>query len=199
MTTIILASSSPYRKQLLSKILPHFETLSPNIDETPLKGETALQLVKRLSISKAHGVAKQYSNPCLVIASDQVASFDNQIIGKPHNRTNALQQLQSFQGHSVSFITGLCLYNSASNTTHYAYDKVQVKFRSLSSQQLEHYLDAEQPYDCAGSFKSEGLGICLFEAIDSQDPNTLLGLPMIKLTTLLQSEGIDPLLLVKAN
>lgn len=189
---ILLASSSPYRRQLLQKLGLIFTWASPDIDESHQPDETPTQLVRRLAESKARQLASAHPHH-LIIGSDQVATIDGQIIGKPHTHANALAQLSSFCAREVTFMTGLCLLNTATNRSQTSVETCKVKFRKLSNEQIENYLQREQPYDCAGSFKSEGLGICLFEQLEGNDPNTLIGLPLIALTRMLTNEGIDPL------
>lgn len=193
MKKLVLASSSTYRKALLSKLLLDFECASPNIDETPLAAETPEALVTRLAQSKAQALSGSYPEH-LIIGSDQVACFENQILGKPHHFEAAHQQLTQFSGKSVVFLTGLCLLNSATHKLQSSIETYKVQFRQLSAQQIANYLTKETPYDCAGSFKSEGLGISLFESFEGNDPNTLIGLPLITLIRMLNNEGIDPLL-----
>lgn len=185
---LVLGSTSPFRKAILDKLGVNFETVSPDIDETALINETPQQLVERLSISKAKAVADKIVD-ALVIGSDQVSVIDGEIIGKPHTHENAVKQLQNASGKTVTFYTGLCLYNS---TTHQYQSEVvpyDVVFRSLTDQQIENYLLKEKPYHCAGSFKSEALGIVLFEKLLGEDPNTLMGLPLIRLVKMLEKEG----------
>lgn len=189
---ILLASSSTYRRQLLQKLGLDFEWASPEIDESRRPEESPIQLVHRLAETKARRLAISYPDH-LIIGSDQVASIDNQILGKPHTHINAFTQLTSFRQREVTFITGLCLFNPAANRTQTSVETYKVRFRNLSDEQIENYLQREQPYDCAGSFKSEGLGICLFEQFEGSDPNTLIGLPLIALVKMLAKEGVDPL------
>ncbi|MDG6778291.1 Maf family nucleotide pyrophosphatase [Thiomicrorhabdus sp. zzn3] len=186
---IVLGSSSPFRKQLLEKLQLPFSQHAPDIDETPLKNESPQQLIERLSLLKAQAVAESHPEH-IVIASDQCATFDNRPIGKPHTHENAVKQLTQFSGKTIIFYTGLVVIDPRDGVHHQTLDITQVKFRQLSPQTIENYLRAEQPYQCAGSFKSEGLGITLFEAIESQDPNALIGLPLIKLTSIFQDMGI---------
>lgn len=188
-TQIILASSSIYRQQLLAKLGLSFSCTSPDIDETPLPDENIIDMVMRLAHSKAEAIIKQHPN-AIIIASDQSASLDNKAIGKAGNFNNALNQLKSLQGKTIDFHTGLTVYNPANQEYLKALDTTKVHFRNLSEQQLENYLLTEQPYDCAGSFKSEGLGIVLFSKIETQDPNALIGLPLIKLVELLDEIGL---------
>jgi len=185
---LILASTSPFRKAILDKLGIEFDTASPETDETVLDNETPQQLVERLSIAKAKAIADKTSD-ALVIGSDQVSVINGEIIGKPHTHENAIKQLQNASGKTVTFYTGLCLYNSA--THQYQADVVlfNVVFRQLTDQQIENYLKKEEPYNCAGSFKSEALGIVLFEKLEGDDPNTLMGLPLIRLVKMLEKEN----------
>jgi len=187
--TLVLASTSPFRKALLQRLDLVFETLSPQVDETALQGEPAETMVKRLSEAKARAGAKQYPN-ALIIGSDQVAVCDGDVLGKPGNHENARRQLARLAGHRVSFLTGLCLYDASTDTTRLDLVPYHVTFRGLTDQQIERYLRAEQPYNCAGSFKSEGLGISLFESMQGEDPNALIGLPLIRLVSWLNEAGI---------
>lgn len=187
---LVLASTSPFRKQLLEKLRVPFSTAKPQVDESPLPGETASALVERLAIAKAKAVADGLKEGW-IIGSDQVATVDNVILGKPHHHANAVKQLQLCSGKTVRFLTGLCLYNAETKTHRALVEAFDVKFRCLSEQQIELYLQAEQPYNCAGSFKSEGLGICLFDALEGKDPNTLIGLPLISLITLFAEQKIE--------
>lgn len=192
MASIVLASSSPYRHQLLEKLGLSFETHAPNIDESAHAGETPTQLAKRLATQKAVALQQRYDSH-LIIGSDQVAELDQQILGKPGSHENAAAQLQRSSGRVVHFHTGLSLLNTVSGTQQYHCCHYEVHFRTLTEHQIEHYLRLEQPYDCAGSFKSEGLGIALFSAIKGDDPNSLIGLPLIALTDMLYKEGVDVL------
>lgn len=189
---ILLASSSIYRRQLLQKLGLPFDWASPNINESHQPEESPAQLVCRLAETKARHLVSSYPNH-LIIGSDQVATIDNQILGKPHTHVNAVTQLRSFRQREVTFLTGLCLLNPTTNHTQTSVETYKVRFRNLSDRQIENYLQREKPYDCAGSFKSEGLGICLFEQLIGNDPNTLVGLPLITLTHMLAKEGVDPL------
>ncbi|MDF1588043.1 MAG: Maf family protein [Gammaproteobacteria bacterium] len=190
MQQLILGSSSPFRAELLSKLGLPFETASPDIDEQPLENEHAADLVKRLSEQKAHAIAGRYPN-ALIIASDQVALLDNTILGKPGDHQNALKQLMAASGKTVIFLTGLVLMNSQTGNIHSSVEMYSVEFKQLTPEQIEFYLNKEQPYQCAGSFKSEGFGISLFNKLQGDDPNTLIGLPLIRLTEMLKAEGID--------
>ena len=185
---LILASTSPFRKAILDKLGVNFDTASPDTDETALENETPQELVERLSIAKAKAIADKMTD-FLVIGSDQVSVIDGEIIGKPHTHENAVKQLQNASGKTVTFYTGLCLYNAT--TQQYQSDVVpfNVVFRKLSNQQIESYLRKEEPYNCAGSFKSEALGIVLFEKLVGDDPNTLMGLPLIRLVKMLEQEN----------
>ncbi|MFC3031183.1 Maf family protein [Pseudoalteromonas fenneropenaei] len=193
-TNLILASSSPFRQSILKKFNLKFTAFAPDIDETPLAHETAQQLVARLSEQKAR-TAKQLFTDGLVIGSDQVAVFGDSILGKPHTKANAITQLTQFSGHKVTFLTGLSVYDIATDMAKTVVEPFHVHFRALSSEEIERYIDVEQPLQCAGSFKSEGLGICLFEKLEGDDPNALIGLPLIQLQRLLADFGVNVLML----
>ena len=189
MLPLLLASSSVYRRDLLSRLRLPFTCSSPDIDESHRSGESALELVQRLSLEKAQALAA--SHPAhLIIGSDQVAVLNGQIIGKPHTFDKARQQLLNASGASVSFLTGLTLLNS--QTGHYQTDCVPftVHMRRLSAEQIERYLHAEEPYDCAGSFKAEGLGVSLFQRTEGDDATSLVGLPLIRLVDMLLAQGV---------
>ncbi len=186
--TLVLASTSPFRRQLLQRLGLAFEICAPAVDETALEGEPAEALVKRLSEAKARAGARQYPD-ALIIGSDQVAVCKGDVLGKPGNHENARYQLMSLAGQHVTFLTGLCLYDASEQTTRLDLIPYHVTFRRLSEQQIERYLWAEQPYNCAGSFKSEGLGISLFESMEGTDPNALIGLPLIRLVDWLNEAG----------
>lgn len=190
--TLILASSSPHRKSLLQKLGLPFICDSPDIDEAPLPDETPAALVERLAREKAQAVAKRHANG-LIIGSDQVAVLNNQPLGKPGTQQKAVEQLLACSGKSITFLTGLALYESNSGRCESLVEPCQVFFRPLTSDQITCYVAKEQPLDCAGSFKSEGLGIALFEKLQGDDPNSLIGLPLIQLTRLLERFGIDVL------
>ena len=190
MQQLILGSSSPFRAELLAKLGLPFTTASPDIDESPLENEQAEQLVKRLSEQKARAIGQHYTN-ALIIGSDQVAILDGQILGKPDNHINAVKQLTTASGKTVLFLTGLALLNSKTGQIHSLVEPFEVSFKTLSLAQIEFYLQQEQPYQCAGSFKSEGFGISLFYKLRGDDPNSLIGLPLIRLIELLKAEGID--------
>lgn len=190
MQKIVLASTSAFRQEILRKLNIDFDTCAPDVDEQILDNETPQQLVSRLSEAKAKAVSKQYPN-ALIIGSDQVAVIENEILGKPLNHDNAKQQLARASGKKVTFYTGLCLYNSDTHKTQVCCVPFNVYFRQLSEEQIENYLQSDKPYNCAGSFKSEGLGISLFEKLEGEDPNTLIGLPLIELIRLLANEGVN--------
>lgn len=187
---ILLASSSPYRRQLLEKLGLTFSSESPDIDECAHDQETVREMVERLSLQKAHALVKHHPNK-IIIASDQSASLNNKALGKPGNFEKAFEQLKAQQGQVIFFYTGLVVYNPHNQTYLSALDITKVHFRELSDQQIRNYLLTEQPYDCAGSFKSEGLGITLFSKIENQDPNALIGLPLIELVNLLSQVGLN--------
>jgi septum formation protein len=186
---IVLASTSPFRKSVLEKLGLPFDCHAPEVDETPRAGETPAQLVERLSIAKAQAVAAHYKQG-LVIGSDQVAVIDNEILGKPGDHENAVAQLERASGKTVTFLTGLALVNAGSGSIQAEVVPFKVVFRQLTHPQIVNYLNAEHPYNCAGSFKSEGLGIALFERLEGDDPNTLIGLPLIHLIRMLEKEGV---------
>ncbi len=189
---LILASTSPYRREVLGKLGLPFTTESPEVDETPRFGESAEQLVLRLAEAKAASVAGRHEAG-LVIGSDQLATIDGDILGKPGTHDKAVAQLERAAGRCVTFHTGLCLHNAASGRVYSEVVPFRVHFRALSRSQIEAYLQREQPYNSAGSFKSEGLGIVLFERLEGDDPNTLIGLPLIRLTRMLEAEGVEVL------
>ena len=185
---VVLASTSPFRKALLQRLGIRFATAAPDVDEAPLAGESAEALVKRLAEAKARAVGQ--SRKGLIIGSDQVATTAGEILGKPGSHTRAVEQLRKLSGKPVIFYTGLCLLNSASDELQIDVIPFKVRFRELDDAQIERYLLADQPYNCAGSFKSEGLGITLFEYMDGDDPTALIGLPLIRLTTMLATAGV---------
>ncbi|QYJ95337.1 Maf family protein [Shewanella spartinae] len=187
---IILASTSVFRQSLLQKLAIEFDTCAPEVDETPIAGESAQQLVTRLALAKAKaGAVGRQSG--LIIGSDQVAVVDGDIIGKPLTRANAIAQLERVSGKSITFYTGLALFNVADETSEVICEPFTVHFRALTTEQIQYYVDTEQPLYCAGSFKSEGLGIALFERLEGRDPNTLVGLPLIALIQMLLKQGVD--------
>jgi septum formation protein len=185
---LILASTSPYRKQLLSRLQIPFATVAPGTDESPLPDEPANALVKRLALAKALAVAKEHPDS-LIIGSDQVATLNGYIFGKPGNYDAANTQLSQCSGNEVVFYTAIALLGLDSGLSEVIVDPFTVKFRELTELDISTYLQREQPYDCAGSFKCEGLGITLFESLNGSDPTSLEGLPLIALTTLLANAG----------
>lgn len=187
--TIVLGSTSPFRKVLLEKLNIPFKCAKPNIDESPLAQETPQQLVERLALEKAQAI-KNFPN-ALIIGFDQVAVCEDEILGKPHNYENAVKQLTKFSGKAITFYTGLCVLDSATGNTHSLVEPFIVHFNTLSQNDIEQYIKAEEPYNCAGSFKSEGLGICLFKKLEGDDPNSLIGLPLIKLVSLFKKHHFD--------
>lgn len=191
---LVLGSSSPFRKQLLEKLLIPFTTANPDIDETPKENESPIELVERLAIEKAQAVAQRHPNS-LTIGSDQVAlhQHNNQdkIVGKPHDHQHAVEQLKEASGKSITLYTGLALINSATSTIQSDVIPFTVHFRPLSDTLIEAYLQKEKPYNCAGSLRSEGLGVALIERFEGDDPNALIGLPIIRLITMLQNEGFE--------
>ncbi|MCU7853469.1 MAG: Maf family nucleotide pyrophosphatase [Candidatus Thiodiazotropha sp. (ex Monitilora ramsayi)] len=189
---LILASSSPFRRELLSRLGMEFSSVSPAVDESALVDENAEMLVSRLAESKAKAVAESHPN-ALIIGSDQVATIEGQILGKPGNHEKAVEQLMQASGKRVSFLTGLCLHHSTTGNTQLWCEPFHVEFRELTRDEIEHYLHLEKPYNCAGSFKSEGLGICLFQRMEGDDPSSLIGLPLIRLVNMLRNEGVDVL------
>lgn len=190
--TLILGSSSPYRRELLERLGLNFTTDSPNIDESRMPGESAEQLVKRLSYEKAKVIASKFDH-ALVIGSDQVAVNGDQILGKPGNEQKACEQLQQASGKCVTFLTGLCLFDSETDQFQLDVVPYSVYFRELTDDQIRTYVEREQPLNCAGSFKSEGLGVSLFEKMEGEDPTALIGLPLIRLITMLKNEGVEVL------
>lgn len=190
MRNLILASSSPFRQQVLCKLNLDFTVDPPEINEQIQENESATALVKRLAHSKALAVASRHPD-ALIIGSDQVAVLHGSILGKPNDHDNAVQQLTAASGNEVTFLTGLCLLNSATGHAQISCEPFTVYFRRLGHAQIERYLRQEQPYNCAGSFKSEGLGISLFEKLQGDDPNTLIGLPVIELIRMLGNEGVQ--------
>ena len=190
--TLVLASTSPFRRAVLEKLGHPFATFKPQVDETPLPGEDADALVARLAEAKARAALGRFEN-ALVIGGDQVAVIDDHILGKPHTHERATAQLAAASAKVVRFRTGLCLLNTATGRADTEIAPFNVHFRRLTPEEIEAYLRREQPYDCAGSFKSEGLGITLFERLEGDDPNTLIGLPLIRLTAMLRRAGFDVL------
>ena len=184
---LILASTSRYRRELLERLHLPFHIARPDVDETPLPGETPPALARRLARAKASAIATQHPE-AWIIGSDQVAALDAQPLGKPETRENALAQLGAMAGREIAFHTAVCLLRGNEPVLE-AMDVTRVRFRNLQANEIERYVDAEQPLDCAGSFKSEGLGIALFEHIESNDPTALVGLPLIALSRMLREVG----------
>jgi len=186
---LILASTSPFRRKLLARLGLPFAVRAPEVDETRQPGEEAPALVARLAEWKAQAIARQ-EPAALVIGSDQAAVLAGEIVGKPGDHERAVAQLRRASGRTVTFYTGLCLLDSASNQRQVTVEVFQVAFRRLTAEMIEGYLRREQPYQCAGSFKSEGLGIALFERLEGDDPTSLIGLPLIRLTRMLEAAGV---------
>ena len=187
--TVVLGSTSRYRRELLERLRLPFEVAAPEVDETPLPGEAPAALATRLALAKAHAVAARYPE-AVVIGSDQVADLNGQPLGKPGTHERATEQLRQMRGQTVVFQTALAVVCLASGYEQADLAPVRVRFRALGDDEIEHYLRAEQPYDCAGSAKSEGLGIALLEAIDSDDPTALIGLPLIRTARMLRAAGV---------
>lgn len=189
---LILASTSPYRAEILQKLALPFTQVSPDYDESPQPNETPEALVARLACGKAQSCQLPKGNH-LVIGSDQVCVIDGTIIGKPHTEAKAIQQLTQQSGQCITFYTGIALHNTLTNNTRVKVEPFLVHFKHLTPEQIRNYVKIEQPLNCAGSFKSEGLGIALFSALEGKDPNTLIGLPIIELINMLNDEGVDVL------
>lgn len=188
-TKLILASSSIYRRELLERLNLPFSVVVPNVDETPFPGETPEETALRLAQAKARKVGHDHAD-ALIIGCDQVATLDGLQLGKPLTHDNAVRQLRMMRGRIVLFHSALCLYNASTGSMQAEDVIYEVKFRQLSDAQIENYLRMEQPYHCAGSAKSEGLGISLMEYMRGDDPNALIGLPLIALISMLQNEGV---------
>ena len=189
---LILASTSRYRRELLERLRLPFEVMPPEVEETALPGETANVLAARLALAKAETVAENFAN-AVVVGSDQVAELDGLLLGKPHTHERAVAQLRAMSGRQVLFHTAVAVVRRDRGYARGLLAPVRVTFRSLAEAEIEHYLRIEQPYDCAGSAKSEALGIALLAAIESDDPTALIGLPLIRTCTLLREAGLDPL------
>lgn len=185
---VVLGSTSPFRKTLLDKLHIPFIQDSPDIDETSLDTETPKEMVLRLSHAKANVFKSKYPNN-IIITSDQCAVFNNQPIGKPHTAEKAVKQLQRFSDNKITFYTGLVVCNTTTGQSYEYLDTTIVHFRTLSDEVIHNYIELEQPLNCAGSFKSEGLGITLFHKIESRDPNALIGLPLMALTDIFYQMG----------
>lgn len=190
--SLILGSTSPYRRELLERLRTPFAVESPHVDETALADETPANLAIRLALAKAQAVAQRFPDS-VVIGSDQVAELDGQPLGKPGTHEKAVSQLQRMRGKTLVFHTAVAVVRQSSGFCQQALAPVTVRFRALTDTEIENYLRAEKPYDCAGSAKSEGLGIALLESIESDDPTALVGLPLIRTATMLRAAGI-PLL-----
>jgi septum formation protein len=189
---LILASTSRYRRELLERLRLPFSTHSPAVDESPLPGEAPAALAERLALAKAHALAQAHPD-AVVIGADQVADVDGVAIGKPGDHARATAQLRAMSGRRIVFQTGVAVVRAATGFAEVRRVPVTVRFRSLSDAEIEFYLRAEQPYDCAGSAKCETLGIALLDAIESDDPTALVGLPLIQVSALLRAAGLDPL------
>ena len=188
MARLVLASTSRYRRELLERLRLSFDVARPDVDETASPGESPRDLAIRLAQAKACAVATQLADDAWALGSDQVAEVEGRALGKPGGRAAAIAQLDSMSGRIVRFHTALCLAH-ADGRTFADIDLTEVHFRALTDAEIERYVDAEQPFDCAGSFKSEGLGITLFERIDNRDPSALVGLPLIATCMLLRKAG----------
>ena len=193
MRHLVLASTSSYRKALLAKLELPFITAAPEVDETPLADEDATEMVVRLATAKSQALAGHYPDH-LIIGSDQVCVVAGKIFGKPLTAARAQEQLRAASGHSVVFYTGLALYDSRNTSLQVLCEPFSVDFRTLSDEEIAAYISKEQPLNCAGSFKSEGLGIALFDRLSGRDPNTLVGLPLIALCDMLRNAGVNPLM-----
>lgn len=187
---LVLASTSPYRQELLARLRVAFTCVRPNVDETRRVDEAPHSLVERLAIAKAQAVVPLQS-PALVIGSDQVAACGDEILTKPQHHAAATAQLTRVSGQRVVFFTGLCVLNTQTGRLQSAVERYTVFFRALTAAQIDNYLSAERPYDCAGSFKAEGLGSALFARLEGDDPTALIGLPLIRLVGMLESEGMN--------
>jgi septum formation protein len=185
--TLVLASTSRYRRELLCRLGIAFDCVAPGVDETPRAGESPADLAVRLARAKAAAVARARPEAC-VIGSDQLAEFDGRVLGKPGVPERACEQLAAMAGRDVTFLTALCVMRGEHEIGLHV-DRTIVRFRALSAAEIERYVDAERPLDCAGSFKSEGLGITLFDAIETRDPTALIGLPLIATAGLLREAG----------
>ncbi len=186
---LVLASSSPYRRELLSRLRIDFIQASPDVDETPLAGESPGETSSRLALKKAQVLAKAHPD-ALIIGADQVALLEGKQIGKPGHHDKAVQQLTAMRGKTLSFHTAVCLYNSRNQSAQQAIEITELVMRDYSDAEIERYLRLETPYDCAGSAKSDGLGITLIQAIRGDDPTGLIGLPLIKRSAMLRNEGM---------
>ena len=186
---LVLASTSPFRRMLLERLDLPFSTCSPEVDESVLPGESPLELVNRLSEAKARAALVSHPD-ALIIGSDQVAIVDGKIVGKPGEHAAAFQQLRNASGKTVRFLTGLCLLNARTHAVQLDVVHYEVTFRKLDDSKIENYLRHDEPYGCAGSFRSEALGVALFQRMSGDDPNALMGLPLIRLIEMLEKEGV---------
>ena len=186
---LVLASSSPFRKELLAKLQIPFESISPDLDETPKPGETPQQLVERLALEKARAIVRQHPD-AVVIGSDQVAMHGDRIVGKPGSHEAAVRQLREASGKAITLYTGLAVVRNQPPLALSELVPFTVVFRQLTDRQIENYLRKDQPYNCAGAVKSESLGVALFERFEGDDPNALIGLPLIRLVRMLEQAGI---------
>ena len=191
---LILASSSPARAQVLSKLALPFEQISPDVDETPLAGESPQQLVERLAVAKASKIAAQHDR-AFVIGADQVAMIDGQPIGKPHTEQRAVGQLLQVSGKAITFYSGMCLIDTQRGTVQSCLEPYTIHFKHFDRPVAEAYIQKDNPLQCAGSFRSEGLGIALTERYEGNDPNTIIGLPLIRLLAMFEACGVNILLL----
>ncbi len=188
--SLILGSTSPYRRELLQRLSVPFTTAAPDIDETRLPAESPADMVKRLSLGKAKAVAATHTD-ALIIGSDQCAVLREEVMGKPGTHANAVSQLRKASAQTVTFLTGLCLYDSRDNSYQLDIVPFEVDFRTLTETEIENYLLKDQPYNCAGSFRSESLGVTLFKRMRGDDPSALIGLPLIRLSQMLRQAGVD--------
>lgn len=193
---LILGSTSVYRRELLGRLYVPFSVESPHVDETPLPGEHPADLAQRLALAKAQAVAQRFPD-CVVIGSDQVTDLDGQALGKPGTHDRAVAQLRQMRGNTVIFQTAVAVVCINTGFSQQSLAPVKVTFRTLDDAEIENYLQLEQPYDCAGSAKSEGLGIALLDAIESDDPTALVGLPLIRTSRMLRAAGIQLLATAK--
>lgn len=194
MARLILASTSPYRRELLSRLRLDFEVLSPDVDEQPIEQESPMDLAQRLARDKARAAAERLDAPdAVIVAADQTAARDDVVLGKPGTHAAALDQLRACQGKSVRFFTATTIIECSTGSAWHDVDVTTVYFRDRPLEVLDRYLRVERPYDCAGGFKAEGLGITLFESIESRDPTALIGLPLIWVSRVLGEIGLDPL------
>ena len=191
---LVLASSSRYRKELLERLGMPFSVDSPNIDESPAPGETPRELVVRLSIAKARAVASRWPN-AIIIGSDQAATFDGHVLGKPGTVDAAVRQLRVFSGRNVEFLTGTAVLNAGLDRVGTAVDSTTARFRAADGAEIRRYVEHDMPLDCAGGIRFEGLGPMLLEGVDTMDPSAAIGLPLIALGELLRAEGVNPLAL----